>query len=316
MASAVGMMFDYRALGPADVAECARRCESAGIAELWMVEDCFYSASIGLAAAALTATDELSVGIGVMAAVTRNPAIIAMELATLAGIGPGRIVPGIGHGLPEWMDQIGARSTTPLATLEETISSVKRLLDGDEVTLEGHSVYLDHVRLDQPPAIVPPVLSGVQRPRSLASAGRVADGVVLSDAGPTYVDWALEHAGRPDDFRVVTLTVASVARDRREAHRAVCGHVAELVRAEWPSYTVLPFFDELTSRVTDDGPEALLGMPTDYWHQIGAFGTVDDARAHLAALGRSGVDVAVVYPGTPFDDPWDQLDLVTALADA
>ena len=59
---------------------------------------------------------------------------------------------------------------------------------------------LDGVRLDQPPSVVPPVLAGVQQEKSLAVAGRVADGVILVEgAGPTYVDWALDRAGRPDD---------------------------------------------------------------------------------------------------------------------
>jgi 5,10-methylenetetrahydromethanopterin reductase len=314
MGATVGMMFDYRSSDPAAMRECARGCESAGVEHLWVVEDCFWWGGVSLAAAALASSESLTVGIGVMSAVTRNPAIMAMEIATLAGLGPGRFVPGIGHGLPEWMDQIGARPRSSMAALEETLTAVRRLLAGEEVTVDGAEVHLDRVRLDCVPSPVPPVLAGAQREKSLALAGRVADGVVLSDGGPRYVRWALERAGRPDDFRVVTLTVASVAADRRDAYRMACDHVAELVGARWPSYTVLPFFDELVHRIDGDGPTALLGMPADYWIELGAFGTLDDAHQHVDALGRAGADVAVVYPSVALDDPRRQVALAADIA--
>ena len=56
---------------------------------------------------ALAVTERLAVGIGILPAVARNPAITAMELATLAGLAPGRVVAGIGHGVQEWMAQVG-----------------------------------------------------------------------------------------------------------------------------------------------------------------------------------------------------------------
>ena len=86
------------------------------------------------------------------------------------------------------------------------------------VTTGGDQTYHDAVRLDQPPSPAPAVVAGVQQERSLALAGRVADGVILVEgAGPTYVDWALDRAGRPDRFRVVTFTMMAVDDDRRTA---------------------------------------------------------------------------------------------------
>lgn len=71
---------------------------------------------------------------------------------------------GIGHGVPEWMAQVGAAARSPLALLEETITSVRALLHGDRVELAGREVRLDGVRLVHPPAEVPPVVAGVVRP--------------------------------------------------------------------------------------------------------------------------------------------------------
>ena len=309
------MCFD-RAFPAAAVGEYAHRLEASGIQQLWIIEDCFFTAGVSLAATALATTEHLQVGIGILPAVARNPAITAMEIATLANIAPGRFQPGIGHGVQDWMAQIGARTRSPLTTLDETITVVKRLLAGEEVTFDGREVHLDGVRLDRPPTEVPRVVAGVQQQRSLALAGRVADGVILVEgAGPTYVEWSLGHAGRdPIDFHVVAFTMMAVHDDRRTAYRSVAPFVAGLIRDRRPAFTVLPFFDEMAQGIADAGAEALLGMPPDYWREIGAIGTRDDAFEHVAALEAAGVASINVFPGARLEDAWNQLDGVAKLA--
>ena len=78
----IGMCFD-RAFPAAAMSEYAQRLESSGIDQLWIIEDCFFTAGISLAATALAVTERLEVGIGILPAVARNPAITAMEIATL-----------------------------------------------------------------------------------------------------------------------------------------------------------------------------------------------------------------------------------------
>lgn len=310
----IGMVFD-RSFPPVAIAEYARRCEGAGLQQLWVIEDCFFTAGVSLAATALAVTDELKVGIGIMPAVARNPAITAMEIATLANLAPRRFIAGIGHGVQDWMGQMGARTPSPLTTLDETITVVRRLLDGDEVTYHGREVHLDRVRLDQPPKVVPPVIAGVQQSKSLALAGRVADGVILVEgAGPTYVEWALDHAGRPAQFAVVTFTMMAVADNRREAYGYVSEFVAGLVLDRRPAFTVLPFFDEMHERVAEGGHTALLDMPADHWREIGAIGTFDDALAHVTALEEAGVSSINVFPGDELVTAWEQLPGVARLA--
>jgi alkanesulfonate monooxygenase SsuD/methylene tetrahydromethanopterin reductase-like flavin-dependent oxidoreductase (luciferase family) len=310
----IGMCFD-RSFPAGAVVEYARKLEGAGIEQLWLIEDCFYTAGVSLAATALSATERIAVGIGILPAVARNPAITAMEIATLCNIAPGRFRPGIGHGVQAWMAQMGVRPASPLAALEETITVVKRLLAGDDVSFDGKQVHLDSVRLDQPPDVAPPVLAGVQQERSLALAGRVADGVILVEgAGPTYVEWSLDQAGRPEQFEVVTFTMLSVADDRRDAYRPVAEFVAELITDRRPAFTVLPFYDELAQRVASGGSEALVEMPADYWTQIGAIGTIDDALAHVAALEAAGVGSINIFPGPELELAWAQMPQVAALA--
>ncbi len=65
--------------------------ELAGVAELWLWEDCFLQGGIAQAAAALALTETLTVGLGVLPAPLRNVVTTAMEIATLEAIFPGRL---------------------------------------------------------------------------------------------------------------------------------------------------------------------------------------------------------------------------------
>jgi 5,10-methylenetetrahydromethanopterin reductase len=66
-----------------------------------------------------------------------SEALPAMEIATLARLHPGRSVAGIGHGVPGWMEQIGALPDKPVRALEETARGIRRLLAGERVSTTG-----------------------------------------------------------------------------------------------------------------------------------------------------------------------------------
>jgi 5,10-methylenetetrahydromethanopterin reductase len=310
----IGMCAD-RSLPPTLVVDLAQRLDAGGASRLWVVEDCFYTAGISLAAAALTATERLGVGLGILPAVARNPAITAMELATLSGLAPGRILPGIGHGVQSWMAQMGAGTPSPLTTLEEVLVAVRRLLAGDRVTMHGRHVHLDDVQLDQPPTPPPMVLAGVRGPRSLAMAGRSADGVVLAEpASPSYVRQAIEHAGRPVDFHIAVFASLCIADDRTTAYRQMAPWLTGLLADPSAGLRALPFFDDLLARYTELGVEGLATMPPDWWIELAPVGTLDDALAHISALEASGVHSIGLFPPVDGGAVLEQVDSVLALA--
>ncbi len=176
----IGVMF-RREQAPERLVAFARRVEALGFDELWVVEDCFYTGGIAQAATALAATERITVGLGIAPAVARNASFLAMEFATLARMHPGRFHGGIGHGVAEWMDQIGETPSSWLAALEETTTAVRALLAGKDVTVSGKSVRLRDVELEHAPDVVPPVSLGVRGPKSLRLAGRCADGTILAE---------------------------------------------------------------------------------------------------------------------------------------
>jgi 5,10-methylenetetrahydromethanopterin reductase len=209
----LGAMFD-RARQPEELVGFARHCEQLGLDEMWVVEDCFWTGGISSATVALAATERITVGIGIAPAPLRNPALLAMEIAALARYFAGRVSCGIGHGVRDWMEQVGALAESQLALLEETIVAVRALLHGDTVNVDGRYVKLRDVALVHPPAIVPPVISGVMKPKSLAISGRVADGTLLSEeTTPESLRAAIESIKATRPHEITVFTFAEVGDD-------------------------------------------------------------------------------------------------------
>ncbi|RLE21091.1 MAG: N5,N10-methylene tetrahydromethanopterin reductase [Actinobacteria bacterium] len=310
------MCFD-RELPASFVVEVAERLEQDGVDQLWVIEDCFYTAGISLAATALARTQRLTVGLGILPAVARNPAITAMELATLANLAPGRLLAGIGHGVQEWMEQMGERTASPLTTLEEVLTVVGRLLCGDTISFEGREVAIRDVTLDAPPGIVPPLLAGVRGPKSLALAGRVADGLVLAEgAGPTYVSQSIAHADAAGPFRVSVFTALCIADEAKEARRIMAPFVCGMLTDPGPAPLAHPHIDEIQERFAARGEDGIADMPAEWWIELGAIGSFDDAVTHIEALADAGAHDVALFAGPKVELVREDLDHVAHLAAA
>ncbi len=319
----IGFCFD-RAQPAADVIDYARLLDEAGVDELWVIEDCFYTTGVTLAAAALTATERLRVGIGIMPAAVRNPAMTAMEITTLDALGGGRLLPGLGHGVAEWMAQIGEHPRSPLTLLEETTSIVRSLLAGETVSVEGSRWSLDRVVLETPPPKPPPVVLGVRGPKSLELAGRVADGTILADfPGPSYIRWARERIaeGRAASastapapaphHRLTAFCSLSLGADanvgRAQLAPALAGALANPPR----SVIETPFFTELQAMVAERGPlAAAQQMPAEWWRELAAVGTIDDAVRFVHDAAEAGADTVSFFvdPDTAMADTRRAID--------
>lgn len=188
---------------PEELREAVIAAEEAGVSELWVWEDCFRESAFAAVGASLAWTERLRIGIGIAPMPLRNVAVTAMEIATLERMFPGRLLPGVGHGVLSWMGQVGARVSSPLTLMREYVPALRALLAGDEVTVSGRYVTLDRVRLDWPPAIAPPVYAAGEGPKTLALTGEVADGTVLVTGSPDRIaeQARIARAGRADAGR-------------------------------------------------------------------------------------------------------------------
>ena len=175
----LGLVF-VPSLPPEKLRGVALLAEAQGLDELWLWEDCFQESGIASAAAVLAWTTHLNVGIGLLPVPLRNVALTAMEAATIDRLFPGRLRLGVGHGVQDWMGQVGVRAESPMTLLREYVLALRRLLAGERVTTDGRYVRLDGVALDWPPAAPVPVHVGAVGPRTLQLSGEVGDATILT----------------------------------------------------------------------------------------------------------------------------------------
>ena len=187
-----------------------------------MVEDCFFRGRhrAGGRRARHHRADQASASASCPrgAGMRRSP---RWRSATLAGTVPGRVDVGIGHGMPGWMRQVGAWPAEPADDARRAPGRGA----GGAARLPGErrrSVRdLDGVELNTPPSSVPRILAGVRGSRSLALAGRSADGTILAEpVTPEYVAEALRHIAPTREHRIVAYCVAVVDDDATAARDA------------------------------------------------------------------------------------------------
>lgn len=211
-------------LPPERLRDLARAADDAGLEELWLWEDCFWGSGIATASAVLGWTGRLRVGVGLLPVPLRNVALAAMEIATLHRLFPGRAAIGVGHGVQDWMAQVGAKAESPVTLMREHLAALRGLLDGEEVTVDGRYVHLDEVKLDWPPMTPPPILAGATGPRSLRLCGEAADGTILTAgtapdgirAARRLVDEGRAAAGRTGPHQVIVYLLAATGPDADE----------------------------------------------------------------------------------------------------
>src|SRR5215213_5075912 len=160
-------------LRPEQLRDVVRAAEASGIDDLWCWEDCFLQGGLTTAAAALAMSSRINVGVGLMPVPLRNPALAAMEIANIARMWPGRFSVALGHGVQDWMTQVGVAAESPMTLLRECATAIRDLVRGDEVTTDGRYVRLDGVSLDWVPDTTPTILIGGRGPKTLQLAGEL-----------------------------------------------------------------------------------------------------------------------------------------------
>lgn len=276
----VGAIFCPYPQPPENLQRAALAAEAAGLEELWLWEDCFLSSAFAAAAAALAWTERLRIGIGISPMPLRNVAVTAMEIATIERMFPGRLLPGVGHGVLPWMGQVGARVASPLTLMREYVPALRGLLARETLDVDGRYVTLADVSLDWPPATAPLVYAAAEGPKTLTLSGEVADGTVLDS----------KH----------TVGEIAAAVDAIRAGRAAAGRSGA---PDIVMYLLTAFGSDaeahVLAEIADQSPD---GPPADARHRA-AFGDVEAVAEVVRQYAAAGVDDVVLLPTRAADLP-------------
>jgi probable F420-dependent oxidoreductase len=199
---------------PAGFAAAVDLLEQAGVDSLWLPEN-VYSPLVepftGMAFA-LSRTRRLKAGSGISVLPGRHPVLVAKQLASLAGLAPGRVLPvfGLQPAQPAERDLFPVPAGQRAAVFDESLALLRLLLSSGTVSFEGRFFTVSGASVGVLPAKPLDIWLGGSAPVGLRRVGRLADGwlgslLTPAEAGDAVavIQAAAADAGRtvdPDHF--------------------------------------------------------------------------------------------------------------------
>lgn len=156
------------------------RLEEMGVDSLWVQEMVFgplVEPFIGMAHA-LSRTQHLKVGTGVAVLPGRHPVLVAKQLASLAALAPGRVLPVFGLQ-PARADERAMFPVPPGrrgAVFDESLELLRLLLREESVSFTGQYFTVEGASVGPPPVKPLDIWTGGSAPGAFRRAGRLADG--------------------------------------------------------------------------------------------------------------------------------------------
>ena len=185
------------------VGECLQ-AEELGLGAVFLSERFNLKDAGALAGAAAAVTGRIGIGTAATNPNTRHPLVTATLAATAYGLSEGRYAFGLGRGFDALFDLMGVPRVTS-AQLKDAVTVLRTLWRGETVAgYDGPLGQLPYLSQGRVAGDIPVLMTAIGE-RSLALAGRLADGVVLH----TFLtDQALARS-----VRIVREAAAGAGRD-------------------------------------------------------------------------------------------------------
>ena len=218
----------HSGLSPAAVGELAGAAERAGFGAVFVAEG--HGDALALCHPVAAATRRVRVGTAVANAALRPPVLAAKTAVQLDQAAGGRFILGLGLGNAVMNARFGLSPFEPLRMVEEYVGVIRSVLNRG-TGYDGQLFRTGMIPLDSAPARPDlPVWLGALRPRMLALAGRIADGVILNLMTPAQagqaagvVRDAARAAGRdPASVEVACVVHCCLSDDPAAAGAAGC----------------------------------------------------------------------------------------------
>jgi probable F420-dependent oxidoreductase len=213
------------------------RLEANGVDSLWLPEMVYGSLVepfVGMAWA-LSRTARLKVGTGVTVLPGRQPVLVAKQIASLAALAPGRVLPvfGLKPARPAEVPLFPVPPGRRAAVFDESLELIRLLLRREVVSFAGEFFTVQAASVGQPPDKPIDIWLGGSAPGALRRVGRLGDGWLASfvtpaeaRAGREVIERTAAEAGRevePDHFGIslavgtggIPSELAEVIRQRR-----------------------------------------------------------------------------------------------------
>jgi 5,10-methylenetetrahydromethanopterin reductase len=320
----LGVFFDGFST-TAEMLAVARGAEAAGAASLWFAQHMGYRDAIVWATAAAGATTSVALMPTAITPYLWPPLPVAMAMATLGEIAPGRagLVVSVGNLLN--LSESGVEPVAPIRAIREYVDALRLLGDGEVARQEGRVHRLRGAKMVFGTPARYPIYVASTGPQMLKLAGEIGDGVLLS-AGLTlascraclaHAETGLRAKGRdPAAFRRAAFINFRVSRDGTSAKTAVLRKLAFLFRNRTHADNIsssgldIPHEEIIAALARHDLDAATRLMPIEAANAFAVAGTPDECGARLAEYLSVGLDEPIIEVGGSDEERALALDVV------
>ena len=176
----------------------ASRAEELGYHSLWVGEQLVGSTPtlepVTFLSHLSSVTERIRLGVAVIIATTRNPALLAKQLSTLDVLSEGRLIVGMALGGMSWTYPLfGGPEERRVRHFVESVGVMKALWTQERAVFDGELWRLEGVPMSPRPVQKPhpPLWFGTGHPVGLRRTARLADGFI--GAGSTTTNQFREH---------------------------------------------------------------------------------------------------------------------------
>jgi len=300
-----------------------RAAERFGLDGIWSAEHIGFHDAIVPSALYLRETERLEVAVVGISIAGRHPGLIAMELSSLAELGPGRVRVQVGTGDPSLVAKLGKEIAHPARSTQELVHALRGALAGDEMNVE-HPGYAFRGFKVNPLAPPPPVDVMAVRPLMVRTAARVGDGLSISMAasqaylGETVRDVERELAAQGRDrasFRISAVVLGVVSEDLDTARMAAAPlfSIFDPAMLEYLARGVIEPGALIESVEAGGTPAAMQILTPEVVEGIALIATPDQLGGALERYAATGIDELAV---SIFAAPEEQPAIVEQLAAA
>lgn len=244
----------------------------------------------------------LRLGIAIIPAYTRGPALMAQHIASICEAAPGRFVMGIGSSsnviVENWN---GIPFEEPYKRTRDVTRFLRKALTGEKVSEKYDGFEVNGFTLRRVPREQPPILIAALRPGMLRLAGREGDGAIinwLSAEDVATVKPFVEEGGAQKEIvaRIFCCPNPDAEVVRAEAKRAIAAYLNVPVYADFHRW--LGRSEDLEGMwnhwAAGDRKAALDAIPDRVVDQLIVHGTPEQCREHIDRYHAMGVTTSAI----------------------
>jgi 1,4-dihydroxy-2-naphthoate octaprenyltransferase len=302
-----------------DVLAWAEEARGRGIDSIWVHDSYFERDAVTYGSALAANVDGIRIGLGALNPFTRHPVVLAMTVSALDEMAPGRVMLGLGTGLPLRLAQMGIPYTPDegVARVSKTIDDLRALWSGERLP-PGREGVPPLQPMFPPVHHVPIYIAGYRSPMA-ELAGQKADGYLARPAESVRgvnrlvmkVRRASVNAGRPENAVHVAGYLLTYIEDTRRgalnrAKREPFVIYMMSILSD-PTLRVAGFDSRLRDGIAaawkdEDYHRAAEMIPDDLLDAFILCGTVDEVAAQVHSYREAGMDLPILQPVVQDED--------------